>query len=409
MKKVFVLVAVATLFAVSCKDDKKGEVLAPDQEKETLDETCTKAVEMVKVENWQATADIITQTSEAVQEIELSSDVYTWLANLSQSFVIEEGEVTVTTYDASKAKGAFTVVDNTLNVAESNDLTLAYTLADGTACDATVNVSANGTKVLVDTDYAYDEQGNQTETIDSKTYVIVPKSAEAKLNAAGKSAFGVKITTDLTLAGEVPQPSDKISATAEITAGDYTLAVTRALYSPTEVGVAASFKYGKTTVLAADFSAKGKLVIDEETQDPDLMKTSGKVNASIKLLDNVELKGDFDWDKVKAQVEKLHTAASEADAKAVATELEKVVNLTLYIQKTAQAKLGFEAYKPVESAEFVVWNVMPVIRFEDGSAYQLPEEFFSEDGFPKTIEAVSNLLAEIEATFSPTSESQPLE
>ena len=409
MKKVFVLVAVATLFAVSCKDDKKGEVLAPDQEKETLDETCTKAVEMVKVENWQATADIITQTGEAVQEIEFSSDVYTWLANLSQSFLTEDGEVSVTTYDASKAKGAFTVVDNTLNVAESNDLTLAYTLADGTACDATVNVSANGTKVLVDTDYAYDEQGNQTETIDSKTYVIVPKSAEAKLNAAGKSAFGVKITTDLTLAGEVLQPSDKISATAEITAGDYTLAVTRALYSPTEVGVAASFKYGKTTVLAADFSAKGKIVFDEETQDPDLMKTSGKVNASIKLLDNVELKGDLDWDKVKAQMEKLNAANSEADAKAVAAELEKVVNLTLYIQKTAQAKLGFEAYKPVESAEFVVWSVMPVIRFEDGSQYQLPEEFFSEDGFPKTIEAVSNLLAEIEATFAPTSESQPLD
>ena len=400
MKKVFVLVAVAALFAVSCKDDTKGEVLAPDQEKETLDETCTKAIEMLSVENWQETDGIITGTAEVVSNINPDASLYEWLGNTMESFYVENEDYDLMIIDPSTVKGAFSVVNDTLYVAESNALTLDYALEDGTACKAAFDVKASSTRLLVNQEESISETGETTIT--GKTYLVVPESVNAQLNADGKKAVAAKLTAKVGVAGEVPAFNDTFEGTAEFECGSYTLAVTRAKYSTSEIALSTSFKYGKTTILAANFTAKGKLVFNAENEEPDLMKTTGKVDANIALLDNVELKGDFDWDKVKTLVGS-PMSGTEASAKELAAKLEEYVHLTLYIQKTAQAKLGFEAVSCVEGGSIaeVVWDVKPVVRFEDGSQYQLPEEFFSPEGFPKTIEAVNNLLAEIEAAFNP--------
>lgn len=403
MKKIYFAIAALAVMAAACQpEEKKGEVLSPDESKVTLDETLTKAVEMVDVENWQSTAALITDAEAVSQNLETDETVYTWLSTVMQSFNSEQDGISIITYDASKAKGAFTIADNKLSVAESDALTLSATLPSGTVCDADVKIADKGTKVLVETDYATDEAGNETEEVTGKVYVIVPTSVDATVNAAGQKALGVNLTTKLNLAGEAPTPTDTYEATAKVTSGSYTLAVTRAKYSPTEIVVNSEFKYGKTTVFAASLSAKGNVVFTDG--EPDLAKTSGKVNTSIKILNDVELKGDADWTKLSQYVGT--PIDTEENAKAIVAVLEECVNLTLYIQKTAQAKLGFEVVVEPGSTD---WNILPVIRFEDGSAYQLPEEFFSEDGFPKTIEAINNLVAGIDALFAPTSESQPLE
>ena len=406
MKKVFLLLAAAACLAVSCKEE-KGPVLTPDQNKETLDETCTKAVELLEVENWQSTADLITASVEVFQSVEGTDEGWEEFAetNLSIETTIHDEEPYEYLIDLSKANGKITIKDNIVHGEAGTGLSVAYTLADGTAVDGKLTVKNSKTTALVDTDYSskWDESGNWYQTLWSKTYLVVPAEINAVINAGGKKVASAKITTDVKMASEEPKPTDTFSATCEVSADKYTFAVTRAKYSPTEVALNASIKYDKQTVVAATLEAKGKVATDEDG-DIDIEKTTGKVKASFKVLDNVEVKGDLNWTEFVKISDMPCTNEVEAKAMAAAAELNS--NLTLYIQRTAQAKLGFEA---MYDEEYKYWSILPIIRFEDGSEYMMPEEFFSPNSFPKTVEAVNKALAQMESFLSgPQSESEPL-
>ena len=406
MKKVFLLLAAAACLAVSCKEE-KGPVLTPDQNKETLDETCTKAVELLEVENWQSTADLITASVEVFQSVEGTDEGWEEFAekNLSIETTIRDEEPYEYLIDLSKANGKITIKDNIVHGEAGTGLSVAYTLADGTAVDGKLTVKNSKTTALVDTDYNnnWDAEGNFYQTVWSKTYLVVPAEINAVINAGGKKVASAKITTDVKMASEEPKPTDTFSATCEVSADKYTFAVTRAKYSPTEVALNASIKYDKQTVVAATLEAKGKVATDEDG-DIDIEKTTGKVKASFKVLDNVEVKGDLNWTEFVKISDMPCTNEVEAKAMAAAAELNS--NLTLYIQRTAQAKLGFEA---MYDEEYKYWSILPIIRFEDGSEYMMPEEFFSPNSFPKTVEAVNKALAQMENFLSgPQSESEPL-
>ena len=406
MKKVFLLLAAAACLAVSCKEE-KGPVLTPDQNKETLDETCTKAVELLEVENWQSTADLITASVEVFQSVEGTDEGWEEFAekNLSIETTIREEEPYEYLIDLSKANGKITIKDNIVHGEAGTGLSVAYTLADGTAVDGKLTVKNSKTTALVDTDYNnnWDAEGNFYQTVWSKTYLVVPAEINAVINAGGKKVASAKITTDVKMASEEPKPTDTFSATCEVSADKYTFAVTRAKYSPTEVALNASIKYDKQTVVAATLEAKGKVATDEDG-DIDIEKTTGKVKASFKVLDNVEVKGDLNWTEFVKISDMPCTNEVEAKAMAAAAELNS--NLTLYIQRTAQAKLGFEA---MYDEEYKYWSILPIIRFEDGSEYMMPEEFFSPNSFPKTVEAVNKALAQMESFLAgPQSESEPL-
>lgn len=392
------LLAAVACLAVSCKKEVKGPVLTPEQNKTTLDETMTKAVEMLSVENWQETADLITASAVALENVEPDQSVKSWIEGIEDSWMKEEGGVTVTTVNLEDLKGALTAGDS-LSVASANDLSLSYNLEDGSAVVAKMNVKNSKTTLLTDEYYTYyDAEGKYVEDgiLREQTYLIVPALLEANVNAAGKKAANVKITTDLSIAGDQPTINDKLSATATVSAGSYTFAVTRAKYSNTEVAVDASIKYGKNTVVSAKLEAKGKIVGEGEDIDP--FSSTGKVNASFSVLDNVVLKGSLDW-TAYMELSNQEFESTEEGAKAVCAALEKIVNLTLYIQNTAQAKLGFEAIEYTDVEE-PYWAWIPVVRFEDGSQYALPEEFFNPEGFPKTVEAVNKALAEMEEFLS---------
>ena len=410
MKKVFLLLAAVACIAVSCKDkEEKGPVLTPDQNKETLDETCTKAVELLEVENWQSTADLITASVEVFSSIEDGDEGWEKFAeeNLSIETTIRDEEPYEYLIDLSKANGKITIKDNKVHGEAGTGLSIAYTLADGTAVDGKLTVKNSKTTALVDTDYSgkYDESGNWYETLWSKTYLVIPASIEGVLNAGGKKTAGVKITTDVNMAGEEPKPTDTFAATCEVTADKYTFAVTRAKYSQTEVALNASIKYDKQTVVAATFEAKGNIATTEDGEEIDPLASTGNVKATFSIMDNVQLKGTLNWTEMAKIAD--NGIETEADARALATAAEKYINLTLYIQNTAQAKLGFEAIQKGEG-EYAYWTAVPVIRFEDGSEYVMPEEFFTGANFPKTIEAVNKALAEMSAFLSGPEEEETL-
>ena len=399
MKKYFILFVAAACLAVSCKDKDKGPVLSPDENKATLDETCTKAVQMLEVDHWQETADLITASAEALDGVQPTVGVYEWIYGAMANWYEEVKGVYITTYDLTVLQGNIAITDS-IRVTEGTGLNIAYALKDGTSVEAKATIKNSNTKALVDEDYDTD-----ADTLVAKTYVIVPASIDATVTAGGKQAASVKITTDVKLASEKPAPTDTYAATMAVSAGDYTFAVTRAKYSDTEIALNASIKYGKTTVVAAKFEAKGKLAFDED-QDLDYKTTTGKVNATFSILDNVELKGDLNYTEFVKLVDT--DVKTEAEAKALAAGAEKCVNLTLYIQKTAQAKLGFEPYIAYQSEDgaTVEWSAQPVVRFTDGSQYALPEEFFAPDGFPKTIEAVNTALAQMDGFLNGPAEEE---
>ena len=398
MKKVFMLLAAVACLAVSCKKEVKGPVLTPEQNKTTLDETMTKAVEMLSVENWQETADLITASAVALDDKAADQSVESWIEGIEKGWMSKQGDVEIMTVNLEDLQGTLTVGDS-VSVAAGKGLSLNYNLEDGSKVEAKMSVKNSKTTVLLGEDYTYyDAAGQYVEDgiLRGKEYLIVPALLEANVNAAGKKAANVKITTDLSIAGEQPTVNDKLSATATVSAGSYTFAVTRAKYSNTEVAVDASIKYGKNTVVSAKLEAKGKIVGEGEDIDP--FSSTGKVNASFSVLDNVVLKGSFDWTAYMELSAKEHSDTEEG-VKADCAALEKIANLTLYIQNTAQAKLGFEAIEHTD-VEVSYWSIVPVVRFEDGSQYALPEEFFNPEGFPKTVEAVNKALAEMEEFLS---------
>lgn len=400
MKKVFLLLAAVACIAVSCKDkEEKGPVLTPDQNKETLDETMTKAVEMLEVENWQSTADLITSSLEVFQSIEASDASYEeWIEGQSVETTLRDEEPYEYLIDLSKVNGKVSIKDNKVYAEAGTGLSVAYNLADGTAVDGKITVMNSKTTALIDTDYNnnWDADGNLNQTLWSKTYLVIPASIDAVVNAGGKKAFSAKITTDVNMAGEEPKPTDTFAATCEVSADKYTFAVTRAKYSQTEVVVNASIKYDKQTVVAATFEAKGKIETTEDGTEIDPLTSTGNVKASFGILDNIVIKGDLNWTEISKLVN-AERGNTEAEARALAATAEKYMNLTLYIQHTAQAKLGWEAYIPYQDESMTVWGIQPVVRFEDGSDYMLPEAFFNEANFPKTVEAVNKALAEINA------------
>lgn len=411
MKKVFLLLVAAACVAVSCKNEIKGEVLTPEENKATLDETMTKAVQMLEVDHWQGTADLITASAVALEGIEGTDKSFEdWSQTMESAWNSEKDGIEIYTVDLEKVQGNLYVKDNKLYASEGKGLTITFPLEDGTEVKGTMTVKNSSAKILVDENYSHwDANGNwvDEEYLVGKEYVVVPASIDAAVTAAGKSAATVKLTTDPHFAGEVPTLSDSFSATLAVTADKYSFAVTRAKYSPTEVAVDASIKYDKTTVVAASFEAKGKIGLDEDN-DLDPLATTGKVKASFKILDNVELKGDLDY-TAYIELSKKDHLDTEAGVKADCEALEKLANLTLYIQKTAQAKLGFEAIEKKPEGGESYWSVTPVIRFEDGSQYMLPEDFFNEQNFPKTVEAVNAALAQMQEFLAgPEPETEPL-
>ena len=401
MKKYLFILMAAGCLAVAC--EKKGEVLSPDEQKATIEATAVAAVEAVDLDNWKGTADIIVASSMVLNDSEADADLKKWAEGVEKSWEVTNSgkSYPVTMVDLTKIKGEFTIKDKVLSRKDASSLSLSFNLDDeaNTACKATATVKNSSTKLMMDQDVdrEYDGSGNITkETITSEEWIIVPSLVDVKLTAAGKTQVRAKFTTDLDIAGAEPRPTDKRAATAELTFGEYKLNVTRAKYSDTNVQLKTEFKKGSTSILAASFTAKGKLAFQED-DDIDVMKSDGKVNVDATLMGSVELKGSLDWTAYK-NVEEVSKDAKTAEEaiKAVAAALEKAVNVTVYVDGTAQAKLGFE---PVGEGEN--WNMYTVIRFTDGSAYELADEFFSPNNYGRVIEAVNNLLAKIENYFNP--------
>ena len=396
MKKTALIAMAAVLCFAAC-DKEEGKSLSPDKQKSYIQDVAVEAIEMLDIDNWKPQANIIAGTigeKGALSNAKPDANLDAWA----------KGFEDITELRLSAIKGAFTVRDGVVSRADSDKLTLDYSINGVLPCHAEIVVEDSEMAIALPEDFfddaesdsAYEQYRIKPLTPDAEpsqpVMLWIPKSIDASLTAAGEEGLRMHIGADINMAGAEPTPYDTYSISYSFQSGDYTVSLDKAYYSPTEIEYSSSFKKGQTTILAGSFLAKGELAWRQWEDDyaVDKNATTGTIEVSASLLDKVSVNGLVDYTKY---IKLVNTASitSEAEAKKFARDLEKCFDISLSCKGSKQARLGF-AYLGEE-------GIQPVIRFEDGSSYQLPEEYFSEDAFYGVIEAADNLMSRIEDTF----------
>lgn len=382
--KTLLIIAAGAILSVACQKKEKGKVLSPDEQKSRLEEVGIQAVNEMDLDNWKPTCDFLVESFNILDDIKTDESVETWTKAMETKWEVDESTEII---DLSVINGKFTIANGTLHRDDSKDLTLDYALKNGTACNAAGSVKNSSTKVVVSSSSTH------------KNWLIVPSAIDFALASAGKDEVTINVTTDLTLAGDEPTPLDKYSVTSKVVAGDYTINLSRAYYSTSEIGTQFAFSHGKVDILEGEFLAKGKLALDKENgYDPIYEECSGEADVTIKVMGgDVTVTGSANYNKF-LDVEKKYANeknANESTMKEMVKELEGCFDLTLIIDKAKQAKLGLELL----AGESGQPEITPVLRFQDGSSYQLPEEYFNEKSFQGLIDAVNALVNKIDKYF----------
>ena len=243
--------------------------------------------------------------------------------------------------------------------------------------------------------------------------IYMPKAIKGSLSG-DKAVADIDIVVDYQGQGKALDPAtDKLNITTSIKAGPYELKNVKINYLTDAAEVGIGFWNGSTQLVSLSVKEQGHAFsrIEKEDRneesfeawdaDNNLFKVNyyyysyynepvGKVDAiptaaqvEADILGKVQLKGTADINAVMEQMGKLNDdQLTEAEFKKLVANLENAVSMEAFYNggSKRQARLGFE---PV--VENNRRDVVPVIRFEDGSAYALAEDFFSESNFGELI------------------------
>lgn len=381
MKRFLFIIAAAACMTVACKKE-ENKALSPDKQKSYIQDVCVEAIELIDIDNWKPQANVIKGSVATFDNVKPDKSVDNWLASIEPK---DGDEVRL-----SSITGAFSVSNGNLTYTASDALTLDYSINEVLPCTAKVVIEDSETKLALALD---DSDASGSEPKEKHILLYIPSSITFNVISGEEEGFRLKLGTDIKLAGNEPTPYDSYGITAKVVSGDYSINLTRAYYSPTEIAWASDFSKGNTVIFRGSIKAEGELVWDEENGDyePSFKKSSGEAEIEFSLLDKVGISGRVSLDKIKSTIAEYGEPASENEAKKYVKDLEKCFNLSLTCDGDKQAKLGLE----LDEKE----GIIPVIRFEDGSKYQLPEEYFNEDSFGSVISALESLIGKINSVF----------
>lgn len=428
--------AVLAVTAVSCSD--KEKVYSPEDQKAYIEDAFVEAIENLDVDDWKNTVDFAIASYEVFNGITPDESVKTYLDKVEDGFDKGNG---ITEFDYSKLKGEFSVEDNVLSRKDSKGLSLSWKLNDenSTPCLAKGEIKNSSTKIRTyssEDDMLYPKAEISGSTV-YKDYLIVPSSIKADVTAAGSKIAGIKVSPELKLSGEKPSILDSYSLATAVTAGEYTLDLSKLyLKEMKSAGIKWALKRGSKSILSFNFGADGDLLpvvaaaaepfskasVTEPRPVPvpvaavmsafrQLMQSDVNGNIDITVMGRVSLKGKIDIEKFNAVMEKYSSEADsayelpEASLKALLKELEKTFDVNISFKGTRQATLGLEAVPQTDPEAVGSLMIIPVIRFADGSAYQIPQEFFQLADFSRAIEAASAFGEKFMGVFGPYIES----
>ena len=252
--------------------------------------------------------------------------------------------------------------------------------------------------------------GKQSRVNVNKGYLFMPQSITASFLKGGDSVGDLDVTIDYkpASAGTLDIAKDQVDVSFSFMASGYTLRTKKLNYLTDGAEASYIFSYGKKDILTMTAVEQGFKLSSEKRENRsendngngykngyintrttyDVSSMPKSVEISLDLLGELQVKGTADVEKLVECSAKMEEARqNENEFKNWLAQAEQAISLkAFYDSKKCSAYLGLEPEKN-EAGE---WNVIPVIRFEDGSAFAMFEDFFNKTDFADLIQAFEN-------------------
>lgn len=253
-------------------------------------------------------------------------------------------------------------------------------------------------------------EGKRSQVNVYKTYLYVPESITASFRKGNENIGDLTIGIDYKPAstGTLDIAKDQVDVSFSFMASGYTLRTKKLNYLTDGAEASYVFSYGKKDILTMTAVEQGFKLSSEKRENKsendngngykngyintrttyDVSSMPQSVEISLDLLGELQVKGTADVEKLVECSAKMEEARqNENEFKNWLAQAEQAISLkAFYDSKKCSAYLGLEPEKN-EAGE---WNVIPVIRFEDGSSFAMFEDFFNKTDFADLIQAFEN-------------------
>lgn len=249
--------------------------------------------------------------------------------------------------------------------------------------------------------------GKHSQVRIRKSYMHMPESITAKFSKGSETIGDLSVEIDYqpAAAGTLDISKDQANVGFSFSAAGYTLKTKKLNYLSDGAEASYVFSYGKKDIFTMTVKENGLKLTSEKkenkhendngngykngscythtTYNVSTMPKSAEI--SFDLLGELQVKGTADLEKLVECSEKMDAARnSEVEFKSWLGQAEQAIKLqAFYDSKQSSAHLGLEPEKK-ENGE---WTAIPVIRFDDGSAYAMLEAFFNKTDFADLINA----------------------
>ena len=262
--------------------------------------------------------------------------------------------------------------------------------------------------------------GKHSQVRIRKSYIHMPESITAKFSKGSETIGDLSVDIDYqpAAAGTLDVSKDQASVSISFSAAGYTLKTKKLNYLSDGAEASYVFSYGKKDIFTMTAKESGlKFTSKQKESGYDNDNGNGYKNGSnststtyevstmpksaeisFDLLGDLQVKGTADLEKLVECSEKMDAAReSEVEFKSWLGQAEQAIKLqAFYDSKQCSAHLGLEPEKK-ENGE---WTAIPVIRFDDGSAYAMFEAFFNKTDFAALINAFEDWQKSVDSYIS---------
>lgn len=241
----------------------------------------------------------------------------------------------------------------------------------------------------------------------SESYIYMPRKVSATFSDGSSKVadMNIDIKYNGTAAGTLDISADKIGIDFGLSASGYTLKSEKVDYLAESAEVAYVFSYGDKDIIKMNVSEKGASIEKSEIDDKyennydgfasyqisrgteyNVKNMPSSVTVEADILGELQISGEADIAKLVEISGKLdENRESEATFKSWVGQAEQCLKIDVFYDNSTErsAYLGLEPVKNDNE-----WDVVPVIRFADGTSYAVFEVFFNENDFADLILAI---------------------
>ena len=265
--------------------------------------------------------------------------------------------------------------------------------------------------------------GEQKTIRGNTTYINMPSSIKASFTDGTSKVADIDFALKYTgaAAGVLDLSADKLEVSGTFEASGYTLKSEHLDFLKDNAVVNYTFSRGKDDIITMEVKESGMSVKRDEYKNErvngqgegssdtwtytnsgvgyDISTMPQTVEVSIDILGKLQVKGNCDFATLAEISDKITESRSdEATFKSWVGQAEQHFKLDVFYNggEERSAYIGLEPVQEQGGDGKITWEVVPVIRFTDGSAYAMFEVFFNETDFADLITAISNWEKEAE-------------